>query len=144
MASEMTYSTSVGGALVTLQTGAAALISMGENQTGFSVPAPFSNSIVLVEDTHVAGTTHVPGIEEKVARLSEGCELRFVREKENLTDQWAIKVFSGQDCLGYVPCDCNEILARMMDGGKCIKGRLLYAEKRGSWNKLHMEVILDD
>ena len=39
-----------------------------------SVPMPFQNKIVLLEDTRVAGTTHIQGIDAVVhtARLSDG------------------------------------------------------------------------
>ena len=61
-----------------------------------------------------------------------------------MADAWAIKVFAGEERIGYVPADCNEIIARLMDGGKALSVRLTGKEKLGTWNKLHMEVSLDD
>ncbi len=109
-----------------------------------SVPIPFQNKIVLVEDMRVAGTTHVHGIDEIAERLEIDANLRLEREPGNLADVWAIKVFAGDDRIGFVPADYNEVLARLMDGGKALSARLTGKEKTGTWNKLHMEVSLDD
>jgi len=105
---------------------------------------PFQNKIVLIDDTRIAGTTHIKGIDAIAEGLQENCELRFEREPGNLADSWAIKVYAGAVKIGYVPADCNEILARLMDGGKALSGKLIAKEKVGNWNKLHMEVSLDD
>lgn len=109
-----------------------------------SVPAPFANRIVLVDDMRIAGTTHIVGIDDLVAGLSIDQELAFEREPANLHDTWAIRVLANGAFLGYVPCDQNEILARMMDGGKRIGAKVIDKEKIGNWNKIHMEVFLDD
>ena len=109
-----------------------------------SVPIPFQNKIVLIEDTRIAGTTHVHGIDAIVEGLEIDSELRLEREPGNLADTWAIRVFSGEQRIGYVPADCNEVLARLMDGGKALSAKLTGKEKVGNWNKLHMEVSLDD
>lgn len=109
-----------------------------------SVPVPFQDKIVLAEDLRIAGTTHIHGIDAIVARLGIGAELRLQREPGNVADAWAIKVFAGEDRIGYVPADCNEMLARLMDGGKALSAKLTSKDKRGNWNKLYMEVSLDD
>lgn len=109
-----------------------------------SVPVPFQNKILLIEDTRVAGTTHIHGIDAIVAQLEVGMDLKLEREPGNLADGWAIRVYAGEDRIGYVPADCNEVLARLMDGGKALSAKLTGKEKNGNWNKLHMEVSLDD
>ena len=125
--------------------GAGTIISLADaGGMPLSVPMPFQNSIVLIERTRVAGTTHIPGIDAIAEQLEVGCELRFEREPDNLADHWAIKVFAGDVRIGYVPADCNEVLARLMDGGKALSGKLTGKEKVGNWNKLHMEVSMDD
>ena len=111
---------------------------------GMSVPMPFENHVCLIEDTHVAGTTHISDIDELAAKISEGQKLRFERQPDNMHDKWAIRVFAADDRIGYVPCTTNEILARLMDAGKCIGGKVTYCEKLGTWHKIHMEVYLDD
>ena len=112
--------------------------------TPLSVPVPFQNEIVLFEDMRIAGTTHIDDIDDIVDELPLESKLRLVREKDNLVDCWAIRVFVGESPIGYVPADCNEVLARLMDGGKALSATLVSKEKLGRWNKLHMEVILDD
>ena len=135
-------STSVG----TLATIGAGGVIAAANAAGtpLSVPMPFQSKIVLIEDTRVAGTTHVHNIDAIVARLEVGMDLRLEREPGNLADCWAIRVFAADDRVGFVPADCNEVLARLMDGGKALSARLTGMEKLGTWNKLHMEVSLDD
>lgn len=116
----------------------------GTSGATFSVPVPFQGKIVLAEDLRIAGTTHIHGIDAIAVRLDIGTELRLQREPGNVADAWAIKVFAGEDRIGYVPADCNEMLALLMDGGKALSAKLTSKEKRGSWNKLYMEVSLDD
>jgi hypothetical protein len=132
-----------GGALATIGVGnvLAAADAAGKP---LSVPVPFQNSIVLIEETRVAGTTLINGIDELVEELEVGAGLRLEREPDNLADHWAIRVYAGKRRIGYVPADCNEILARLMDGGKALSAKLTGKEKIGTWNKLHMEVSLDD
>lgn len=44
----------------------------------------------------------------------------------------------------YVSCECNEFVARLIDGGKSVEGRLTDKEQIGSWTRLVMEVVLND
>lgn len=125
--------------------GAGSLITAADAAgTPLSVPIPFQSKIVLIEDTRVAGTTHVHDIDVIVAKLEEGADLRLERDPKNIADDWAIRVYAGEERIGYVPADCNEMLARLMDGGKALSAKLTGKEKLGKWNKLHMEVSLDD
>lgn len=137
---------SVGGLSGTLVPVGAGSIIAAADAAGvtLSVPLPFQNRIVLIEDMRIAGTTHILGIDGIVEQLAIGMDLRFEREPGNLVDAWAIKVYAGVECIGYVPADCNELLARLMDGGKALSAKLVGKEKVGKWNKLHMEISLDD
>ncbi len=132
-----------GAALATI--GAGGIMSAAEAAGApLSVPVPFQSKIVLYDDLRVAGTTHVHGIDSIVEALDIGAGLRLEREPGNLADAWAISVHAGSERIGYVPADCNEVLARLMDGGKALSAKLTGKEKVGTWNKLHMEVSLDD
>ncbi len=125
--------------------GAGTLISAADaSGTPLSVPIPFQQKITLVESTRIAGTMHVHGIEHVLEELGVGSELRLEREPGNVSDAWAIKVCAGNTRIGYVSADCNEILARLMDGGKSLSGTLVARERVGTWDKLYMEVVLDD
>lgn len=131
------------GALATI--GAGGIMSAADAAgASLSVPIPFQSKIVLVEDARVAGTTHIHGIDDIVGKLELGASLRLEREPDNLADSWAIGVYTGKERIGYVPADCNEVLARLMDGGKALSAKLTAKEKVGTWNKIHMEVSLDD
>ena len=131
------------GAIAAINAGSI-LAATDTQGASLSVPVPFQNKIVIFESMRIAGTTHIGDIDDIANKLSIESELRLVREKDNLVDCWAIRVFSGEIPIGYVPADCNEVLARLMDGGKALSATLVSKEKLGRWNKLHMEVILDD
>ena len=106
--------------------------------------ASSAKRIVLVKDMHVAGTMHIEGIDDLVANLSVGERLTFVREPSNPHDELAIRVYAGDERLGYVPRRKNEILARLMDGGESVGATVTDMEKLGRWNKIHMEVFLGE
>ena len=116
----------------------------GAQDRGLGVPLPFQNRIVLLEGIHVAGTSHVPGIDELVTTISAGDELTLQRDPGNLHDTWAVRVFAHGSRVGYLPCDCNEVIARLMDGGKRIGAKAVSLERRGRWHKIDLEVYLDD
>lgn len=112
--------------------------------SGISIDLPFPTTIVLHEDIVVAGTTHVANFDRILEPVSFPADVSLVRDPGNLHDLWAIKVMIGPDRIGFVPCDVNEVLARLMDGGKRIEGTVLEKELLGKWTKLHMEVRLVD
>jgi hypothetical protein len=111
---------------------------------GIQIAKPFEQAIYLI-DVHIAGTTHIEEIDELVTGLSVGDKLRFQRDKDNPFDHLAIKVMdSGGNRLGFIPCDNNEILARLMDGGKLLYGEITRMELLNRWHKITMQVFLDD
>ncbi len=126
---------------------AGALIAAMHSEGGgaLDVPKPFSQPICLAPDTRVAGTTHVEGIEDLARGLSEGDRLRLERDPRNRYDRWAIRVLDARGRrLGYVPADVNEILARLMDAGKCLYGEVTGIDLVGSWWRIAMGVWMDD
>ena len=128
------------------QDGGIAICPNGENENGngISIGMPFSTTIVLHEDIVVAGTTHIADLDSILENVEFPADVHFVRDPDNMHDAWAIKVMLGGDRIGFVPCDVNEILARLMDGGKRIEGTVFEKELLGRWTKLHMEVRLVD
>ncbi|MDR1185462.1 MAG: HIRAN domain-containing protein [Coriobacteriales bacterium] len=113
----------------------------GEN---IQMTKPFEQAIYLI-DVHIAGTTHIEEIDELVLGLAVGDKLRFQRDKDNPFDQLAIKVMDNDgNRLGFIPCDNNEILARLMDGGKLLYGEIAKMELLDRWHKITMQVFLDD
>ena len=109
-----------------------------------SVPIPFESKIVLFESVRIAGTTHAPNINDIMAQMPEDAKLDLVREPDNQSDQWAIRVEHNGRKIGYLPADKNELVARLMDGGKALCGTLTDSERQGSWWKVYMEVSLVD
>ena len=111
---------------------------------GMQVAKPFEQPIYLI-DLHIAGTSHVDEIDELVEKLSVGERLKFQRESDNSFDHLAIRVMdSDGNKLGYIPADNNEILARLMDGGKLLYSEITRMERFNSWNKITTRVFLDD
>ena len=90
-----------------------------------------TQSICVVENTTVAGTRHVAGMAEMAENYRPGDRFALVRD-------------SGNRRVGYVSCECNEFVGRLIDGGKSVDGRLVAREQVGSWCRLVMEVHLND
>jgi hypothetical protein len=105
----------------------------------------FGQRIFLIE-TIVAGTTHLKDdLKVLEAELRAGDRLSFYREPDNPHDNNAISVRNSEGKkIGYVPMTKNEILARLMDGGKLIYGTVRDKELVNSWLKITMEIFLDD
>ena len=108
------------------------------------VPKPFEKDIFLF-DTHVAGTSHIEGIEELEPHLNIDDRLDFFREPDNRYDKEAIAIkTAGGVKIGYVPKQDNVIFARLMDAGKLLFGRISDKEKKGSWVKLDIKVFMHE
>ena len=108
------------------------------------VPKPFEKDIFLF-DTHVAGTSHIEGIEELGPHLNIDDRLDFFREPDNRYDKEAIAIkTAGGVKIGYVPKQDNVIFARLMDAGKLLFGRISGKEKKGSWVKLDIKVFMHE
>lgn len=125
------------------------IISQGQSlglvgSGALSVPLPFESKIVLCESVRVAGTTHAPNIDDVMGEMPDDAQLTLFREPDNQADRWAIRVEHEGRKIGYVPADRNELIARLMDGGKTIRGSLIEREIQGSWWKVYMEVSLID
>lgn len=110
-----------------------------------SVATPFSQPILILENARVAGTPRFMEEADLGAHLPTGTRLELRREPTNRHDSWAIRVLDpGGDLLGYLPADVNEVLARMMDAGKCLYAKISAQDSRGTWNRMYVEVYLDD
>jgi hypothetical protein len=105
------------------------------------LPMPFTKEIFLI-DTHVAGTTH-RDVKDVEPNLTTGNLLCFKRDPKNKHDELAIKIHDEKgNELGYVPREKNEVLARLMDAGKLIIGKLEAKEWHGNWLKLTTRVFM--
>ncbi len=104
---------------------------------------PFAREIMLIE-CHIAGTSH-RDLQAVEPALAPGAFLVLRREPENPYDELAIMIFDeAGHHLGYVPRAKNEALARLMDAGKLLFGRLDAKEWLGGWLKIEARVFLRD
>ena len=108
------------------------------------LPLPYVKEIFLME-CHVAGTSYRENIKEIEKELKEKDLLVFKRETDNQHDKLAIVIFDtkGQK-LGYVPRDRNEVIARLMDAGKLIFGKLERKQWQNDWLKADIRVYMRD
>jgi hypothetical protein len=121
------------------------LVSLLHGKGGnLAVPKPFERDIFLF-DTHVAGTSHVAGIDELEPHLNVNDKLDFFREPDNPYDHKAIVIKNADGVkIGYVPKADNVIFARLMDAGKLLFGRITAKEMQGNWLKIDIKVYLHE
>jgi hypothetical protein len=135
----MTEPADTNNTLVTIDPTMVALIKGAFGEKG--LPMPFTKEIFLI-DTHVAGTSH-RNLEDIEPGLSCGDLLCFKRDAKNKYDKLAIIIHDDKgNQLGFVPREQNEILARLMDAGKLILGRLEKKTWHGDWLKLKIRVFM--
>ncbi len=104
---------------------------------------PFVREVFLLE-CHVAGTSHRNLVEVEPG-LKPADPLVFQRDPKNRHDPLAIRILDrhGHD-LGFVPQEKNEVLARLMDAGKLIFGKVEAKEWKGKWLRIEVRVYLRD
>jgi hypothetical protein len=106
--------------------------------------ADSSLPLVLLECL-IAGTTHREGLKAYEPNLQVGQELAVVREADSSYDDWAVRVYTtGSEpmWLGYLPEGRNETVARLLDAGFELTGRLTHKSWEDEWLYLEMEVLL--
>ena len=120
------------------------LIDILHNDGTIELTQLFSRETLLWE-TRIAGTAHLPYIQEVEPQLQLEEELLLRREPENLYDPWAILILrQDQTKLGYVPRGENLILARLLDAGKNLLARLKAKEWQRRWLRLDIAIYLQD
>jgi len=108
------------------------------------IPKPFEREIFLF-DTHVAGTSHIEGIEELEAFLYIGDRLDFFCEPDNPYDKHAILIRNTNGVkIGYVPKQDNIIFSRLMDAGKLLFGKITSKETKGKYVGIQIKIFLHD
>ena len=120
--------------------------NLAKLNNGGGVPMPFIQEIFLL-DCEIAGTGFVPNIEEKARELTAGTIVSLVREPDNKHDKLAIRIdnVSG-DKLGYVPRRKNEVLSRLLDGGKMLYGKVVDTEfsEFSNWVTITIKIYMKD
>jgi len=104
---------------------------------------PFVQEIFLLE-CHVAGTMFRK-LSDIESNLKPENILTFKRESDNKHDKLAIEIFDQEEhSLGYVPRKNNEVLARLMDAGKLIFGKIESVEKIDHWLRIEVRIFMRD
>ena len=104
---------------------------------------PYIQDIFLL-DTNISGTFYAE-IEDIEPNLYEGEILKFIREPKNEFDELAIKILDSNDNkLGYVPKKENKVIARLMDSGKVIYGKINKKSKIHHWIDIKISIYMKD
>lgn len=125
------------------------------------LPRPFEREIYLVSMV-VVGTYYMKNIDALYQSLQIDDPLRLVREPDNPYDEYAIRVeTAGAETIGYCATPAlastedyklgyisrmnNKIIARLMDAGKLIYGKVRLKEIiDGSFYKILIRIIMRD
>ena len=113
---------------------------------GNGVIMPFIQELFLIE-CRIAGTSFVEDMEERAQKLTAGATVSLVREVNNAYDSLAIRIDDANGKkLGYVPRKNNEILARLLDGGKLLFGKVISIEfsEHSSWVCITIKIFMKD
>jgi len=120
------------------------IVGLLHNAGGIVMPQPFERDIYLF-DTHVAGTSHIEGMEELEPYLNIDDKLEFFREPDNSYDANAIVIKNTDGVkIGYVPRQDNLIFSRLMDAGKLLFGRITEKETKGKWVIIKIKIFLNE
>ena len=102
--------------------------SIAKLNNGGGIIMPFVQELFLLE-CEIAGTGFVKNIEEKAKALTAETVVSLVREDDNKYDKLAIRIDDADGRkLGYIPRKKNEVLARLLDGGKLLYGKVAAVE----------------
>ena len=100
---------------------------------------------ILSMECVVAGTTFIKNLSKIEKHLDEGQLLDLKREPTNKYDKYAILICNSLgEKLGYIPREKNEMMARLMDAGKCFFGKVQKKSWEGNWLKIDIEIYLKD
>jgi hypothetical protein len=102
----------------------------------------------LIESAIIVQTSPLAGFQYHAGRalfplLSEGDRLTLLREPGNPHDNRAIRVEWRGAMIGYAPRAENVDLARLMDNGTILEGRVVRLQKaRDPWKRVLFEVLV--
>ena len=108
------------------------------------IPMPFVTDFFLL-DIFVAGTSYIENLEEIWNHLEIDQNVIFKREPHNPYDEMAILILDEKSRkMGYVPRDMNQVLARLMDAGKLLYGKINDMQWRDGYASITLQVFLRD
>lgn len=101
--------------------------------------------VCLIENTAVAGTHHVARIRVLANSLKVGEPLLLKRDSRNPYDPHSVEVLDrSKRHLGYLSCEYNEIVSRLIDGERKVIGLVNAVTDVDGWMKIEMAVMLND
>lgn len=112
--------------------------------------APLLLQAAEVRSYIVLGALPVAGFQYYTGRaewdgLQVGDDLVFIRETDNAYDSNAVRIEWRGKKLGYVPRAGNSQIARLLDQGKHVSGRIINLHKgRSHWQRILFEALLDN
>ena len=96
---------------------------------------------IIVQTSPLAGFQHHAG-RALFPLMAEGDRLTLYREPDNPYDPRAIRVEWRGAMIGYAPRVDNVDLARLMDRGATVEGRIIRLQKaRNPWRRILFEVL---
>lgn len=123
---------------------AARALGLGRGGNGdLSLPLPFEDPIVLFEGVRLVGCSHPSCTAAVEAPVGPAGKLVLRHQADNLSDKWAVEVLYEGKRLGWLPADCNQVVARLLDGGKKL-GIELAEEPVGRFDGFTTTVSLRD
>ena len=97
---------------------------------------------ILLQDSPLAGVQYHAG-KALWPQMRVGDALTLVREPDNRYDARAVRVEWRGHKIGYVPRRENADVARLMDGGQVLEGRIVrLAEGRDPWSRVRFEILV--
>ncbi|MEW6677121.1 MAG: HIRAN domain-containing protein [Pseudomonadota bacterium] len=106
-------------------------------------PARSASGVMLVlQQSPVAGFQHHAG-PALFPLMQVGDVLTLEREPDNPYDPRAVRVLWRGSQIGYAPRADNADLARFMDKGTPVEGRILHLQSsRDPWKRVLMEIVI--
>lgn len=109
---------------------------------GEGAESRFTETRVILQTSPLAGFQHYPG-PALFPLMAPGQRLQLRREPANPFDPKAVRVEWNGVQIGYAPRADNVDLARLMDRGIRVEGRILHLQKaRDPWKRLLMEIYV--
>ena len=116
-----------------------------ENAAGeLSVALPFASPVKIFERVPVVGTLNDRCTADANCRIEIGCDLKLKCQRNNLLDRWAVEVLFQTERLGWVSADANEVLFRLLDGGKTLGASVTGEEYTPQGIRYLIDITLED
>lgn len=125
-----------------LAQGGAVADSLANSLANSVANSPSADARIILQTSPLAGFQHHAG-PALFSLMAVGQRLHLRREPANLFDHKAVRVEWNGVQIGYAPKADNVDLARLMDRGVQVEGRILHLQKaRDPWKRLLMEIYI--